>query len=443
MGRGEQFHPPFRPAMKGRLFALVDCNNFYVSCERVFDPALEGRPVVALSNNDGCVIARSGEAKALGIPMGAPLFQVRPLIRKHGVLVYSSNYALYGDMSGRVMASLAEFAPDVEVYSIDEAFLDLAGAGRGGAARLGREIRAKIHRWTGIPVSIGIARTKTLAKLAAGIAKESRSGVFAFPEAETLARTGVGEVWGIGRRHGAMLKASGILTALDLRRVPPAWARKRMGLGGARTVLELGGRACLDLETQPPQKKTTTVSRSFAYPVEDRGALGDAVSVFAARAAAKLRPRRLLSGGVTVFIHTNRFAEKGRQYHNAATRALSPPTSHTGDIAGAALSALDQIFRPGLRYKKAGVLLFDLIAEERAPLTLFGGGGNDERGRRLMGAFDDINRKFGRELIRYGSAGAGPGWRTNQAHRSPRYTTRWEDLPRVRADGDRRDRTDR
>ena len=421
--------------MKGRLFALVDCNNFYVSCERVFDPALEGRPVVALSNNDGCVIARSEEAKALGIPMGAPLFRVRPLIREHGVLVYSSNYALYGDMSGRVMAGLSEFAPDVEVYSIDEAFLDLAGAPGGDAARYGREIRAKIRRWTGIPVSIGIARTKTLAKLAAGIAKKSPNGVFAFPRAGDLALTEVGDVWGIGRRHAAMLKAGGILTALDLRHAAPAWARKRMGLGGARTVLELGGTACLDLETQPPQKKTTTVSRSFAHPVEDLDALRDAVSVFSGRAAAKLRRARLLAGAVTVFIHTNRFSGKDRQYHNAATRVLASPTSHTGDITGAALSALEQIFRPGLRYKKAGVLLFDLIAEERAPLTLFGAGANDGPGRRLMGAFDEINRKFGQGLIRYGSAR--PGWRMNQAHRSPRYTTRWEDLPRVIADGRR------
>lgn len=419
--------------MKGRLFALVDCNNFYVSCERVFDPALEGRPVVALSNNDGCVIARSEEAKALGIPMGAPLFRVRPLIREHGVRVYSSNYALYGDMSGRVMASLAEFAPDVEVYSIDEAFLDIAGAGRRGAARYGREIRAKIHRWTGIPVSIGIAETKTLAKLAAGIAKGSPDGVFAFPQAVALARTEVGDVWGIGRRHAAMLKASGILTALDLRSAALGWARKRMGLGGARTVLELGGTACLDLETQPAEKKTTTVSRSFAHPVEELDALRDAVSVFAARAAAKLRRGRLLAGGVTVFIHTNRFAESGPQYHDAATRPLASPTSHTGDITGAALSALERIFRPGLRYKKAGVLLFELIAEEKAPLTLFGAGGDSGRGGRLMKAFDEINRKFGRGLIRYGSAR--PGWRMNQACRSPHYTTRWEDLPRVAADG--------
>ena len=254
----------------------------------------------------------------------------------------------------------------------------------------------------------------------------------AFPQAVALARTEVGDVWGIGRRHAAMLRASGILTALDLRRAAPAWARKRMGLGGARTVLELGGRACLDLETQPPEKKTTTVSRSFAHPVEEPDGLRDAVSVFSGRAAAKLRRGRLLAGGVTVFIHTNRFAEADRQYHNAATRTLAPPSSHTGDITGAALSALEQIFRPGLRYKKAGVLLFDLIAEEKAPPTLFGAGGN---GGRLMKAFDEINGKFGQGLIRYGSAR--PGWRMKQVRRSPRYTTRWEDLPRVVADGGR------
>ena len=208
-----------------------------------------------------------------------------------------------------------------------------------------------------------------------------------------------------------------------------------MGLGGARTVLELKGTACLDQETQPPEKKTTTVSRSFAHPVEELDALRDAVSVFAARAAAKLRRGRLLAGVVTVFIHTNRFAEFDRQHHDAATRPLAPPTSHTGDITGAALSALERIFRPGLRYKKAGVLLLELIAEERAPLTLFDAGGGEGRGGRLMRAFDEINRKFGHGLIRYGSAR--PGWRMNQACRSPRYTTRWEDLPRVAADGGR------
>ncbi|MCH7635014.1 MAG: Y-family DNA polymerase, partial [Proteobacteria bacterium] len=279
-----------------RIFGLADCNNFYVSCERVFDPTLRRRPVVVLSNNDGCIIARSEEAKALGIPMGAAFFEVRPLIRRHRVEVFSSNYALYGDMSQRVMESFAAFTPEVEVYSIDEAFLGLGGFSGRDIAAYCREIRAKIGQWVGLPISIGTAETKTLAKLAARLAKKSPGGVFDLSSSplrrRLLAATEVGDVWGVGSRLARMLKAGGVHSALDLHDAPDAWIRKRMAVTGLRTAMELRGVSCIDLERQPPPKQTTVVSRTFARPVERLDELGDAVSTFAARAAEKLRRER-------------------------------------------------------------------------------------------------------------------------------------------------------
>ncbi|HIJ46106.1 MAG TPA: Y-family DNA polymerase [Rhodospirillaceae bacterium] len=429
------------------VFALIDCNNFYVSCERVFDPALEGRPVVVLSNNDGCVIARSNEAKALGIGMGTALFEARPLLEKHGVRVYSSNYALYGDMSNRVMAALSEFTPNVEVYSIDEAFLDLSGFRRLGSGRHGRDIRAKVHRWTGIPVSAGIAATKTLAKLAGGIAKRypETGGVFDLTglsgRRDAMAATDIGGVWGIGHRYARMLRRNGIETALHFHDAAGPWVRKRMGVAGARTWLELKGVACFDLECQPPARKTTVVSRSFRDAIENEEELRQAVAVFAARAAEKLREGGLTAGSVTAFVATSRFGPARHQYHNAATVALASPSNHTGAVTKAALAALKGIFRRRRRYKKAGVMLLDLAAAGRAQPNLFAPS-NDGRGGRLMEALDRINRKDWGEpgsgargwgdLLHYGAAGIHRGWRMKQAYRSPRYTTNWNELPVAR-----------
>lgn len=418
-----------------RIFGLADCNNFYVSCERVFDPTLKRRPVVVLSNNDGCIIARSEEAKALGIPMGAAFFEVRSLIRRHRVEVFSSNYALYGDMSQRVMDSFAAFTPEVEVYSIDEAFLGLDGFSGRDIAAYCREIRAKIGQWVGLPISIGTAETKTLAKLAARLAKKSPGGVFDLSSSplrrRLLAATEVGDVWGVGSRLARMLKANGIHSALDLHDAPDAWIRKRMAVTGLRTAMELRGVSCIDLERQPPPKQTTVVSRTFARPVERLDELGDAVSTFAARAAEKLRRERLVAGNVAVFITTGRFAGEERRYANGATIAFPGPTSHGGEIIRVALMALERIYRPGYRYKKAGVMLLELAAEDRQQPDLFAPPVR-ERDRRVIKALDDINRNLGRGTIRYGWPGAGPGWRMRQRRLSPGYTTRWTDLPVAR-----------
>ncbi len=422
--------------MTARSFALVDCNNFYVSCERVFDPALGRRPVLVLSNNDGCIIARSDEVKALGIVMGTPLFEARPLIEEHGIEVYSSNYVLYGDMSGRVMSLLGGFTPNLEIYSIDEAFLDFSGFGSLDLTRHGLEIRDRVRRCTGIPVSIGIAPTKTLAKLANRIAKKSpeAGGVCELNPLEdrhgALSGTAVRDVWGIGRNYARMLNRNGIHSALDLHDAPGPWVRRRMGVAGARTWLELRGIPCIETQTQTEDRKSAVVSRSFKRPLERLEELREAVAAFAERAAEKIRRQNLAAASVIVFIHTNRFASEDGRYKNATTVNLPMADNHTGRISKAALGGLEHIFRPGRRYKKAGVMLVGLEPEKTVQPDLFTSA-RDGRGEKLMKAFDGINRKFGAGKIRYAATGIGQTWRTAPMRRSPRYTTNWDELPGV------------
>ena len=343
------------------VFALVDCNNFYVSCERIFDPKLLGRPVIVLSNNDGCVVARSQEAKALGIKMGVPVFQIKQLIQREGVVVYSSNYELYGDMSARVMASLREFTDDVEVYSIDEAFMNLRGCRWAGTYReLGADIKAKVYKWTGVPVTVGIAATKTLAKVANHLAKTSHkaAGVLDLTDSPyldvALARTPVEEVWGVGPAYAAKLKERGIETALQLRDVDVRWARKGMTVVGARLVMELRGVSCLPLETAPPAKKSITTSRSFPVAVSEYMELKESVSFFMTRCAEKLRRARLAASVVTVFIETSRFKE-GPQYTNSVTLEMVYPSDSTQELLRHAVEALQRIYRKGYEYRKTGV----------------------------------------------------------------------------------------
>ncbi|NQV46778.1 MAG: Y-family DNA polymerase [Rhodospirillaceae bacterium] len=432
----------------GGVFALVDCNNFFVSCERVFAPELEGQPVVVLSNNDGCIIARSNEAKALDIAMGAPLFKNRDVIRRHHVRVYSSNYALYGDMSARVMSVLAAFTPEVEVYSIDEAFLELSGFERRGLEHHGHDIRETVRRWTGLPVSVGIGASKTLAKAATETAKKDlrTGGVLAIEDEVTrlrvLAGLDIGDIWGIGRRWAQMLKSHGIYTALDFANQPEPWVRKRMGVGGARTQLELRGIPCLDMDCQPADKKTLRVSRSFAKPVRARQDLSESVAAFAARAAEKLRQGGLVAAAVSVFIRTNRFRTDGSFYRGETAVALPGPSSHTNHITRAALAALARIYKPGLDYKQAGVMLLDLAPRAQAQSSLFAQPDKktEQRSDSLMAALDGINTRMGRDALRYGAAGVVKsangkpqgGVYTVQNSRSPRYTTNWRELPVVR-----------
>jgi DNA polymerase V len=423
--------------MANSIFALADCNNFYASCERVFRPTLEGRPVVVLSNNDGCVIARSDEAKALGFAMGDPYHLNREKLTSQGVAVFSSNYALYGDMSRRVMDTLGAFTPEIELYSIDEAFLNLAGFERRGLTDYACLIRATVRRDTGIPVSIGIGPTKTLAKIANHLAKAEpeTGGVYELSEADVdhaLAGIEVREVWGVGPRWAVWLEDQGIVTAFDLKRADPKAIRRKMTVVGERLVHELNGRSCLPLELVTPPRQGLTVSRSFGQTLTALQPIKDALVSFVGRAGEKLRRQGLMAGQVLVFVTTNRFSATQPFYANSATVRLSYPTDFTPDLVEAATQLLDRLYQPGFQYQKCGVMLLDLSPVTRVQADLF-----DARDRTreawLMRAFDALNTDYGARTVRVGNVGGKrPAWAMRQAFRSPRYTTNWRELPVVR-----------
>jgi DNA polymerase V len=419
----------------GAPIALVDCNNFYASCERVFQPDLRGRPVVVLSNNDGCVIARSNEAKALGIEMGAPWHLHRLRFRKAGVVVRSSNYTLYGDMSARVMRVLSDFTPNLEIYSIDEAFLGLSGF----EARLethARELRQTVLQWTGIPVSVGIAPTKTLAKVANRIAKnDAASGgvrcvLDEVAQREALAQLDLTDLWGIARRLAARLRAIGITTPLELRDADHRFMRERFSVVLERMVLELRGAACIGLEEVAPDRKSLIASRSFGRPVETRRGLEEAVCVYTARAAEKMRRQNLATASLAVWIETNGFKLEDRQYSASKSVRLLVATADTGKLIAAATAALRIIFKQGYRYKKAGVTFLELVPAERVQSSLFDQP-DDARSINRMHAVDELNARFGRGTIGFGTAGERQAWHLRREFISPRYTTDWNELLQV------------
>ena len=420
------------------LFALIDCNNFYVSCERLFQPILHGKPVVVLSNNDGCVIARSDEAKALGIPMGLPAFKLADHMTDQPIEVYSSNYTLYGDLSARVMTTLTQWTPDVEVYSIDEAFLTFAPLPLDALTAYGHTIRATIQQWTGIPVSIGIAATKTLAKLANRLAKRSpeAQGVVALTSPSgieaTLAQTPVDDIWGIGPGYTRRLKAHEITTALQLRNANDRWIRQQLGVVGQRIVWELRGISCLPLELCPPPKQSLMVSRSFGRPITTLTEMREAVATYTTRAAEKVRRHHVAAGVVTVFLMTNRFTEEP-QYTNSVTMPLPVATQDTAELISYALRGIEHVFRQGYRYQKAGVTLTALVPAHQAQTHLFDQH-DREHSQRLMAAIDMINREWGSGTIRYATVGLKPQWIMRCARRSPRFTTRWDELVVVRCE---------
>ena len=420
----------------GVLFALIDCNNFYVSCERLFQPALLGKPVVVLSNNDGCVIARSDEAKALGIPMGLPAFKLTDLLKEHAIEIFSSNYTLYGDLSARVMTTLTQWASAVEVYSIDEAFLDLTGISTDALTRYGQTLRTTIYQWIGIPVSIGIAPTKTLAKLANRLAKRSPQGVVALTiTAEinaTLACTRVEDIWGIGPGYSKRLKTHDIQTALQLRDANDRWVRQQLGVVGLRIVWELRGISCLPLELCPPPKHSLMVSRSFGRPITALTEMREAVATYMTRAAEKLRRAQRAAGVLTVFLMTNRFTDEP-QYSNSVTIALPVATQDTAELIRYALRGIAQLFREGYRYQKAGVIVTSLVPAHQVQTHLFDQH-DRKRSERLMAALDVSNTQWGPGTVRYAAVGLRPQWITRCGHRSPRYTTRWEELVVVRCE---------
>lgn len=419
--------------MSRRVIALVDCNNFYVSCERVFNPRLAGRPVVVLSNNDGCAVSRSDEAKALGIRMGSPWFKLKDL---PGLVGCSSNYALYADMSNRVMTILAGFSAGQEVYSIDECFLDLTGVPCGDLPQYGRQIRERVRLWAGLPVCVGFATTKTLAKLANHIAKKNPGfgGVCDLTamddpaRADWFSRMEVGEVWGVGRRLTPRLAELGIRTVQDLKQADPAMLRSRFSVLMEKTNWELNGQVCLEMEEISPPKKQIMCSRSFGLPVTDLQGLEEAVSLYAERAAEKLRLGKSCAGSVQVSIQTSPFNPAVPFYGNSTRVSLSVPSDDTMQITRAALLGLGCIYRAGLRYQKAGVLLSELVPASSVQQDLFAGKA-DGRSKVLMGLLDRINRHMGRGTLHSARQGFTQPWRMKQEHKSPGYTTRWDELP--------------
>jgi DNA polymerase V len=417
------------------MFALADCNNFYASCERVFNPALRNRPVVVLSNNDGCVIARSSEAKQLGIRMGVPAFQIEKLLSDHHVAVFSSNYALYGDLSLRVMNTLASFVPSMEIYSIDEAFLDFSGIAAEKILPLAQEIRKTVMRDTGIPVGIGIAPTKTLAKIANHVAKKTPDSVCFLKSDEEIMRvlkeTPVGDIWGIGKQYASLLNRHGIETAYDLSKAPDNWIKKNLTVVGLRTKKELAGISFLSLDEVVPDKKAICTSRSFGQPQTELTELEEAVSTFAVRCAEKLRRQQSAASQIMVFIHTNAFRSDLPQYARNRVIDLPSPTNSSIELVKHAVEALQSIYRKGYSYKKAGVIVTGLVPEQEIQQDLFSEA-RDNRHKKLMESMDEINRNSNRPLIQIATQGSGRKWKLRQEKLSPGYTTRWGEIMEIR-----------
>jgi DNA polymerase V len=432
------------------MYALVDGNNFYVSCERVFRPSLNGRPVVVLSNNDGCVIARSNEAKALGVRMGQPWFQVRAMEDSHGLVALSANFTLYGDLSDRMMSLAAGLGPKQEIYSIDECFIELTGV-RGDLTARAHKVRERIGQWVGIPCGIGIGPTKTLAKLANHVAKTAERKPGTYPEAlakvahlgaldeatldQVLGATPLNEIWGIGPRIAAKLVEAGLKTALDVRRMDPVVVRRRWSVTLERTVREMQGVQCIDLDHEPAPKNEIASTRSFGLPVVDLQDLIEAVTEFTTRAAEKLRRQDGKANEVLTFIRTSPFRANDPQYSQSVIVPVRSPTADTARLVEAALLGLRQIFKPGFNYAKAGVMLLGLqdASVEQHELALDARPAGRER---LMKALDSVNDRYGRSTLQLASAGMLKDrrrWSMKQERRTPRYTTHWGEMAVAKA----------
>ncbi len=414
------------------MFALIDCNNFYASCERVFRPDLNGRPIVVLSNNDGCVIARSAEAKALGIPMGAAAFEFEALFRQHDVEVFSANFALYGDMSQRVMSILGEYSPEMEIYSIDECFLGLIGFGRYNLQDYGNEMRRKVTKWTGIPISIGMAPTKALAKVANRIAKkfpEKTGGVYLIDSEEkrikALRWLKIEDVWGIGRKHSARLNAMGVKTAFDFTQLDDELVKKLMTIVGLRLKHDLQGIPTLGLEEAKP-KKNIAVTRSFETNYTELEELSERVSTFAVTCAEKLRKQHSCCHSMMVFIHTNGHRKDLPQYSRNIVVKLPFATNSSIELSKFATQALKHIFQQGYSYKKAGVIVQDFTPEHIVQTSLFEN--RNEKHIPLMKAVDKLNMLFGQQKIRLASQDLKRVWKMKQEKLSPKYTTKLSDI---------------
>lgn len=418
-----------------RSIALVDVNNFYISCERVFNPKLVGRPVVVLSNNDGCAVARSNEVKALGVGMGAPWFKFKDLAKQRGIIAMSSNYALYADMSNRVMSILRQFSPHQEVYSIDESFLDLTGFQSRDLMQYGQQMRQRILKWTGLPVCVGIGSTKTLSKLANHCAKKRPvfNSVCNFNTMspieldELLSQIEVGEIWGIGRKLAPKLQALGFNTVLDLKHANPERLRQQFSVVMEKTIRELNGTICIEMEEISPAKKQILRSRSFGQPVRDYNSLAESITLYMSSAAEKLRRQQSFAGSVFVYVSTSPFKPDEPYYSNGMTISLPSPTDDTRRLVQVALWGLKQIYRPNYNYAKAGVMLSELMPAEGIQTDLFSKNQAPLKSEGLMAAMDKINRKMGKESIKLASEGFKRPWKMKQGNKSPSYTTKWED----------------
>jgi DNA polymerase V len=417
-----------------RSIALIDVNNFYASCEAVFNPKLEGKAVVVLSNNDGCVIARNAVTKALGIPMGAPWFKLKDLAKQHKIIALSSNYALYADMSNRVMSIISQYSPSQEVYSIDESFLDLTGINK-NLIDYSQDMRGKIKLWTGLPVCVGVGASKTLAKLANHIAKKrpEYNGVCNLNQFQPyqlnklLSEIAIGEVWGIGRKLVPRLNEYGINTVLDLKASDPEYMRQQFSVVMEKTIRELNGQPCMELEEVSPAKQQILSSRSFGSPVTDLASLSESVSLYISRAAEKLRKQKSYAGAISVYIRTSPFSEEPK-YSNTKTISLPSPTDDTMQLVSVGLWILKGIYKSGYKYQKAGVMLSNIVPAEGQQIDLFGFKPSVSKSDKLMSVMDEINRKMGKQTLRLASQGYKQPWAMKQEMKSQGFTTKWSEL---------------
>lgn len=420
------------------MFGLVDCNNFYASCERVFNPYWNNRPVIVLSNNDGCVIARSNEAKKLGIEMGVPAYQVKTEIKQHGIGVFSSNYSLYGDMSNRVMSTLSSFVENMEVYSIDESFLDFSGFERFDLKEYGEKIVKATTKGTGIPVSLGIAPTKTLSKVANKFAKKfpAYKGTCIIDSEEkrikALQLTEISDVWGIGRRRARLLSKYNVKTAFDFTQLPVGWVRQKMTVTGEQLWKELNGISCIDMEFVPPAKKTICTSRAFGQTITDLEELKESVSTYAAICAEKLRKQKSCALSLMVFIHTNNFREDQPQYLQNSVIEFPVATNSTIEIVKYALIALKRIYKKGYQFKKAGVTITEIIPDTAIQTNIFDNV-DREKHARLMSVVDQLNDGFKKNNLKLAVQEGSRRWRLKQEKLSPCYTTRISDVLHFKA----------
>ena len=417
-----------------KKIALVDCNSFYVSCERLFNPKIQYKPVVVLSNNDGCVISRSKEAKLLGIKMGEPYFKVKELIRKNKVYIFSSNYALYGDLSRRVMKVLKTFSPNVEIYSIDEAFIDLSFLDEEGVEKYGKEIRAKVLKWTGIPTSVGISSTKTLSKVANHIAKKEKTGVMYLYKNidEKLKNFPISDVWGVGKQLTKFYIKNGINNAYQLKSKPNTWVKKSTNVLGSRTAMELSGISCIGLEIKEEKRKNCCVSRSFGKKVTDIQKLEEAITTYCLNAAEKIRADDQLCRRITVFIRTSPFNKNRKYYSNGQTIDLPIPTSNSIELIKNAKQALKNIYKPNYYYQKAGIILSKLKSSDGNDVNLLTPL-LEKKSKKLMNAIDYTNMKYGRHAISIANAGISKGWKMRREHSSKIDTASFDYLPKVSA----------